>query len=202
MANFELLDPKRSVVVVIDLQGKLVDMVHRPRLVIDATKRLLQIAGLFEVPVLLTEQYPKGIGPTIAEIREAFDALTTPKRAITKVAFGCCGEPSFVRALAELLPGREPSERQVILAGIEAHVCVYQTALQLLARGEQVQLCWECVSGRGEEYRRHALARLETLGVQITNHETVAFEWARTNEHPQFKSLNRVLREGQLDGER
>ena len=75
MAAYELLDVARSVVVVIDLQGKLMDMIHRPRLVIDATKRLMQLAEIFEVPVILTEQYPQGLGVTHPEVREAFDAL-------------------------------------------------------------------------------------------------------------------------------
>jgi nicotinamidase-related amidase len=194
----QLLDAKRSVVVVIDLQGKLVTMVHRPRLVLDATKRLLRVAGIFGVPVMLTEQYPEGLGPTAAEVRELFDGLAVPKRTVSKTSFGCCGEPSFLRALGDMLPGIEPADRQVIVAGIEAHVCVQQTVLELLARGEQVFLCWECISGRGEEYRRHALERMQQAGARLTNHESVAFEWARGNEHPKFKELNRLLREGQI----
>ena len=195
-----LLDIKRSVVVVVDVQGKLVGMVHRPKLVLESIKRLLRVADIFGVPVVLTEQYPEGLGPTAAEIREVFDGLTVPKRHVSKTSFGCCGEPTFVRALAEMLPGIEPAERQVILAGIEAHVCVQQTAIELLNRGEQIYLCWECISGRGEEYRRHALDRMQQAGARLTNHETVAFEWARSNEHPKFKQLNRLLRDGQLTG--
>jgi hypothetical protein len=99
----QLLDAKRSVVVVIDLQGKLVTMVHRPRLVLDATKRLLRVAGIFGVPVMLTEQYPEGLGPTAAEVRELFDGLAVPKRTVSKTSFGCCGEPSFLRALGDML---------------------------------------------------------------------------------------------------
>jgi nicotinamidase-related amidase len=196
----ELLDVKRSVVVVIDLQGKLVHMVYRPKLVLEATQRLLRLAGIFGVPVVLTEQYPEGLGPTAAEVREVFDGLGVPKRYVSKTSFGCCGEPSFLRALSDMLPGVEPADRQVVLAGIEAHVCVQQTALELLARGEQIYLCWECISGRGEEYRGHALDRMQQAGARLTNHESVGFEWARGNEHPKFKELNRLLREGQVSG--
>jgi len=168
--------------------------------VLESTKRLLRLAGIFDVPVVLTEQYPEGLGPTAPEVREVFDALKVPKRYVPKVSFGCCGDPGFMRALAEMLPGVEPADRQVILAGIEAHVCVQQTAIELLDRGEQIYLCWECISGRGEEYRRHALDRMQQAGARLTNHESVAFEWARSNEHPKFKELNRLLREGQLTG--
>ena len=90
-----LLDSSRSILVVIDLQGKLVHMVQRPALVLEATRRLLRLADLFSVPVVLTEQYPKGIGPTEASIREAFDGLSTPTFFMEKTAFGCCGDTGF-----------------------------------------------------------------------------------------------------------
>jgi nicotinamidase-related amidase len=194
----ELLEADRSVVVVIDLQGKLMEMIHRPGLVIAATKRLMKLAEIFGRPVVLTEQYPEGLGGTHPEIRAAFDALQTSKRYVKKVAFGCCGEPDFHAALAEVLPGVPPARRQIVVAGIEAHVCVMQTVLELLSDGQQVHLCWECISGRGEEYRRHALGRMQQAGAWVTNHESVCFEWARTKDHAAFKAMNRVLREGQL----
>jgi len=194
----ELLDVKRSVVVVIDEQGKLMDMIHRPPLVISATKRLMQLADIFEVPVVLTEQYPQGLGITHPEVRAAFDGLKTTTRYVEKISFGCCGEPKFMQALAEVLPGVAPQDRQVVIAGIEAQVCVMQTVIELLRHGEQVHLCWECVSGRGEEYVMRALDRMQQAGAVLTNHESVCFEWARDSNHPGFRAMNRVLREGQL----
>ncbi len=197
MHTAELLDAARSIVVVIDLQGKLMQMVHRPDLVIAGTSRLLRLAELFRRPVVLTEQYPEGLGPTHPEIREAYDALDTPKRLVTKTSFGCCGEPAFAAALDELLPRVPAPHRQIIVAGIEAHVCVMQTVLELLRAESQVHLCWECVSGRGEEYRDHALQRMRQAGAWITNHESVAFEWARDKDHDAFRAMSRLLREGQ-----
>jgi nicotinamidase-related amidase len=194
----ELLAADRSVLVVIDLQGKLVEMVHRSELVLAATHRLLEIAELFQVPVVLTEQYPKGLGATHPEILARFDALTTTKRRIDKTLFGCCGDPGFDAALDELLPGVEAGERQLVVAGIEAHVCVMQTVLAARAAGHQVHLCWEAVSGRGAEYRQWALERMQQAGAVVTNHESVGFEWARHKDHPSFKALSALLKQGQL----
>ena len=196
----ELADAGRSIVVLIDLQGKLMDMVYRPDLVRAAAKRLLRFAELFEVPVVLTEQYPRGLGATQAEVLEVFEALATPKRRIEKVAFGCCGDASFLAALDELRPGLAAQRRQLIVGGIEAHVCVMQTVLAALAAGNQVQLCWEATSGRGVEYRQWALERMQQAGAVVTNHESVAFEWARDKDHPKFKALSALLKEGQLEG--
>ncbi len=196
----ELLNVYRSIVLVIDLQGKLMELIERPGLVVASTVRLLKLADLFRVPVILTEQYPKGIGPTHPEVRAAFHTLTVPKRVLEKVSFGCCGDYSFDRLLEELRPGVLPKDRQIVIAGIEAHVCVMQTTLELLREGNQVYLCWECVSGRGAEYRRHALDRMVQAGGVLTNHESVGFEWARNKDHPQFKAMSALFKEGQLSG--
>ncbi len=193
-----LADSDRSIVVVIDIQGKLVDMVHRPELVKAASKRLMRLAGLFEVPVVLTEQYPRGLGETHPDVLEVFDGLETPKQRLSKVSFGCCGDASFPEALRELRPGVAPEDLQLIVAGIEAHDCVMQTVLEALAAGHQVQLCWEAISGRGAEYRQWALERMQQAGAVITNHESVAFEWARDKDHPRFKAMSGVMKEGQL----
>lgn len=198
MPTSRMLDAERSCVVVIDLQGKLMEMAYRSEKVVAASCRLIRIADAFGRPVVLTEQYPEGLGTTHPAVRAEFDRLSTAKRHVTKTSFGCCGEPAFLRALDEVLPGVPPDRRQIVVAGIEAHVCVMGTVLELLAAGSDVHVCWECVSGRGEEYRRHALERMAQAGAQITNHESVGFEWARSKDHASFKALNRLLREGQI----
>jgi nicotinamidase-related amidase len=197
----EILDRDRSVVVVIDLQGRLAQAVHESAVVLESTRRLLQIAGLFEVPVILTEQYPEGLGPTVASIQAAYDALPGPKGKVAKTRFSCCGDEGFEAVLEELSGSTGEDRRQVVVAGIEAHVCVLQTALELRRRGTQVHLCGECVSGRGRAYRRWALDRMQQAGAVVTNHESAAFEWARDKDHPRFRDLNRLLREGQIGGE-
>jgi nicotinamidase-related amidase len=192
-----LLDASRSILVVIDVQGKLVHLVHRPALVLEACRRLLRLADLFRVPVVLTEQYPKGIGPTEEGLRTLYDGLATPTYFLEKTSFGCCGDAGFEPLLQQARPGLPPQQRQIVIAGIEAHVCVLQTVLELLGSGHEVHLCWDAVSGRGEEYRRHALERMAAAGATLTNHESVAFEWARDKNHPQFKALSALMKEGQ-----
>jgi len=198
MQPAELLDADRSAVVVIDLQGKLLEMTYRWERTVAATRRLMRLAEIFRHPVVLTEQYPEGLGPTHPEVRAAFDELTVPTRYVAKVSFGCCGDPGFEHALDEVLPETPPERRQIVVAGIEAHVCVMQTVIELIRAGSQVHLCWECVTGRGEEYRRHALDRMQQAGAIVTNHESVAFEWARTKDHEAFRAMNRLRREGQI----
>jgi nicotinamidase-related amidase len=194
----ELLDVNRSILVVIDYQGKLMEMIHRPQLVIASAIRILKLADLFGVPVVLTEQYPQGLGATHPEIRATFDALSSKKLYLDKTSFGCCGDAQFEALLAEARPGLAPAQRQVLIAGIEAHVCVMQTVIELLRSGQQVHVLWEAVSGRGEEYRKYAFKRMQQAGAIITNHESMAFEWARDKNHGCFKGMNQILREGQL----
>jgi nicotinamidase-related amidase len=195
-----LLDASRSILVLIDLQGKLVHMVHRPAMVLETARRLMLLADLFQVPVVLTEQYPKGIGPTEAGLRATFDGLATPTFFLEKTAFGCCGDPGFEALLQRARPDLAPGARQLVVAGIEAHVCVMQTVLELRASGQEVHLCWDAVSGRGEEYRRHALDRMAQAGAALTNHESVAFEWARDKNQAQFKAVSALMKEGQPQG--
>ena len=192
-----LLDPTRSTLVLIDLQGRLLPLVHRPALVLEAARRLLKLAELFAVPVVLTEQYPKGIGPTEPSLRELFDRLSNPGRFLEKTAFSCCGDPAFEGLLRQARPGLANPRHQIVVAGIEAHVCVLQTVLELREAGYEVQVCWDAVSGRGAEYRQHALERMAAAGATLTNHESVGFEWARHKNHPGFKALSALLKAGQ-----
>lgn len=109
-----LLDSKRSILVLIDLQGKLVSMAHRPARVLETARRLLRLADLFEVPVVLTEQYPKGIGLTEASIRTIYDGLATPRFLLEKSAFGCCADAAFEGLLQQARPGLLAGKRQVV----------------------------------------------------------------------------------------
>ena len=193
-----LLEPDRSLVLMIDMQERLLPLIHRSEMTIEACRRLLTLADLFEVPVLATELYPKGLGPTAGRLLETLESLTTETRRVEKSRFSCCGAEAFEAAFDELYGDLVNADRQVIVVGIEAHICVLQTTVELVERGCDVHVCWEGVSGRGAEYRRWALERMQQAGASITNHESVAFEWTRHRDDPRFKSVNQMFREGQI----
>ena len=196
-----LLEADRSLVLMIDMQERLVPVVERSTMTLAACERLLTLAGLFGVPVLVSEQYPKGLGATDARLLEVLAGLDCETRRIEKTRFSCCGAESFEVAFDELFGGLPVQDRQIIVVGIEAHICVAQTTVELLERGCEVQVCWEGVSGRGEEYRDWALERMHQAGATITNHESVAFEWARHKDDPRFKAVNQLFRQGQITDE-
>lgn len=184
----DLADCADSALVVVDLQGRLsaampADEAER---VAKATLRLLKAADCLGVPVLATEQYPQGLGPTQAEIAAAWPSATS---VFAKTGFSCCLAPGFVEALAE--SGR----RQVLLVGQEAHVCVLQSAYDLLQLGYRVQVLGDAVCSRNPEHKASALRRLQSRQVIVTNHESVLFEWLGDAAHPQFKAVSALLRE-------
>jgi nicotinamidase-related amidase len=143
---------------------------------------VLDVAKLLEIPVFATEQYPKGLGPTAAEI-----ARRLPTPIPTKTAFSCCGADTF---LEQLEMARRPN---VVLVGMETHVCVSQTAFDLLAAGLHVFVPVDAVAARGALDHDTALRGLELAGAIPTTAEAVAFEWVRDAAHPQFKAISKLV---------
>jgi nicotinamidase-related amidase len=190
-----LLEASRSTLLLIDLQGKLAHAVHQSALVLDTSARLVKLADLFTVPVILSEQYPKGLGPTEPGLLQAVEALATPALRLVKESFSCCGDPAFAGLLERAHPGLPRNRHQVVVAGIETHVCVLQTVVELRAADYEVHVCWDAVSGRGEERRARALERMAAAGAVLTNHESVGFEWARHKNHPSFKAMSALFKD-------
>jgi nicotinamidase-related amidase len=197
----ELCAADNAVLLVIDVQGKLAEMVHEAQRLRQVVGKVLRLADLFGVPVLMTEQYPKGLGPTTPELRELFDALSVEKHLLAKTAFGCCGDVEFNALLSRVGGGiqerragdvRRPVD--VVVVGMETHVCVQQTVLELLVRGYRAVVLADGVSGRLPEYHRLALERFRQCGAVITCYESVAFEWARTKDHARFKEMSAVIK--------
>ncbi len=145
--------------------------------------RLVRAAQILGIPVLATEQYPKGLGPTL----ESLAALIPDRPA--KTSFHCLGAPGVVEGLAAL------GVRHVTLAGIEAHVCVAQTALELLALGYGVQVPADAVGSRFAIDREFALRRLELAGAIVSTTEAVLFEWLGGAEHARFKEISALIKE-------
>jgi nicotinamidase-related amidase len=185
MRHPRTLDHARSALVVIDVQegyrGHTVEhdrMVRRVRMLVDA-------AALMKVPVLATEQYPKGLGHTQPEVAAGFGAATP---VIEKMSMSCCGVPRFVETLNAL------ARSQIVVCGIEAHACVNQTVHDLLARGYQVHVPYDAISARVEADYRAGWEKVVGSGAVPATVEMVCLEWVRTAEAPQFKAIHALIK--------
>jgi nicotinamidase-related amidase len=188
MSHIRLLEARDGGLLVIDLQEKLVPRVLDSASVVANVIRLIRGATALEIPVWATEQYPKGLGSTIPAV-----AALIPHRP-DKTSFSCCAVPELV----EQLHGR--GIRHVTLAGIEAHVCVAQTALELLGMNIVPQIAADAVSSRGTLDRDIALRRLQHAGAVISTTEAVLFEWIGCSDGPAFRIVSALIKES--DGAR
>ncbi len=174
-----LLKANGSTLLVIDVQERLLPHIHEGASVVEHASWLVRVATRLGVPVLATEQYPKGIGPTHAGLAALLPSPPKQKLHFSCVAAGCLDdEPAWARS-------------QVVLAGIEAHVCVLQTALELRAQGRGVFLVDEAVGSRRASDKALALERMRAHGVSIVSREMVAFEWLHESGTPLFKEVSR-----------
>ena len=155
--------------------------------------RLMKMADIFGAPVILTEQYPLGLGQSAPEVKDAFAALKTDKHFITKDSFSCTLEPAFNERLSELT-GIMSAPVNIVVAGIEAHICVWQTVIGLLQQGYSVRVCHDCTASRDKHNKKWALQSVLAMGVCVTSSESIAFEWARDKNHPQFRALNKLMK--------
>ncbi len=174
------IEPATATLCVIDVQERLLPAVPDAERVVDRCVRLAAAAELLGVPTILTEQYPRGLGATAPAL-----AGRLPP-AVAKMAFSCCGSEAFVAALP-------PTAATVVLAGLETHVCVAQTALDLLARGLGVFVAVDAVSSRHAIDHEFGLRRLEGAGAVLTTSEAILFEWCRSAEHPRFQDVRRLV---------
>ncbi len=173
-----------SVLLIIDIQGRLARIVQDSEKLISNVRILVQGMKILGVPVIVTEQYPQGLGHTVDEIAQELDGIDV----IEKSAFSCCGEPAFMSALAGL--GRP----NVLMCGIETHVCVYQTARDLVAAGYTPHLITDAVSSRFAENRTLGVHRIEMLGGVLTGMEMALFELLHESGTPQFKAISRLVK--------
>jgi len=178
-------DVTLSQFVIIDVQSKLATAMPADAMqtVIRNCGILAQVSGMLGVPVIATEQYPKGLGNTVPEL-SAWLAAVHP---VEKTSFSCLAEPKFSRQLTR-------DHTQIILAGMEAHICVLQTALDLIACGKQVFVVEDAVISRSPANKANALARLRDAGCIITNTESVVFEWLGAAEGEVFKAASKLIR--------
>lgn len=180
-----LADRDQSRLVIIDMQEKLAPAMDAAAM--QAVTRncgiLLQAAELLTVPAVHTEQYPQGLGPTLAALAQPLAG----KPCVAKTAFSSCGEPAFNRQLTS-------DRSQIVLAGMEAHICVLQTAMHLQAQGKQVFVVEDAVISRNPANKANALARLRQAGIIVANTESIVFEWLGVAEGDAFKQLSKLIR--------
>ncbi|MFC4157829.1 isochorismatase family protein [Chitinimonas lacunae] len=175
-----LLQAQDSLLLVVDVQEKLVPALNDASQTVAHIKWLLEAARLAAIPVLFSEQYPQGLGSTLPCLRQ----MAPESPLLSKTAFSCVA--------AGCLEGTN-LPRQVVLCGIEAHVCVLQTALDLLAAGREVFVVADAIDSRSCEDKSLALARLEAAGVTVISREMALFEWLRDAKAPAFREASRQL---------
>ena len=182
--SHELVCRSECQLLIIDMQEKVLAPIPvREQLVANCGK-LIEAAKLFSVPVVITEQYPKGLGPTVSELRGRLSDITTPE----KLRF------SAVEALNWGMAAERSDDRfKVVIAGIEAHVCVLQTVLDLLICGYQVHVAADAIGSRGKLDWKLALKRMASSGAVITTTEAILFEWCETAGTAEFKQLSKLV---------
>ena len=180
-----LLDRERACLVVVDVQTRLLGSIHEADVTVEQIRKAIRGFRIVGAPVLVTEQYRKGLGETEPTIAAAVGDATEP---IEKMSFSCAAHPPFLDQLAE--SGRT----QVVLCGIEAHVCVLQTAVQLVSRGYETYVLADAVSSRTPRNVEIALRRMEQSGVRHTSVEMSVFEMLHLCGTPEFKEWLAVIK--------
>lgn len=179
-----MLEINNTVLIIIDIQGNLAHSMYDKESLFKGLKQLIKGCTLLEIPVLLTEQNPKGLGPTLPEIKE----LLPDVAPVQKMSFSCCDEGSFMDQLAST------GKNQVLISGIESHICVYQTASGLLKRGFNLEIVSDAVASRFPENKKLALKKMTDAGIKMTGVEMALFELIKTAEHKKFRDIVKIIK--------
>jgi nicotinamidase-related amidase len=179
-----MLQEETSLLIVIDIQGNLARAAADRELLFESTRKLIQGARVFQLPILVTEQIPEKLGPTIPEI----DELLAGVGKIPKQTFSCCQNTAFIEAL------NKEDRKQILLCGIESHICVYQTAMDLLGRGYEVHVVADAVSSRTAQNREIGISKTIRAGAHLTSTETVLFELLKTAGSDKFKDIFTIVK--------
>ncbi len=179
-----LLTTDNTVLVIIDIQDRLFRVMPDKERLVQSVLKLIKGAKVLEIPIIMTEQYPAGLGLTLPEITE----LLPDVKPIEKISFSCCDAEPFQPALNTL------NRKQVLIAGIETHICVYQTAMALLGRGFEVQVVVDCVSSRDAENKKVCLAKMSRAGIGLTTTEMALFELLKVAKGEKFKQISNIVK--------
>jgi nicotinamidase-related amidase len=181
-ASVPTLDRSRSVLLLIDFQERLIPAIAGGDEVVANAGRLLAAAEALAVPVVMTEQNPKGLGPTVPELVRPDGDVPV----MAKMEFDACRASGVIDAL--------PAGHHIVVTGCEAHVCVLQTVLGLLDRSRRAYVVADAIGSRRRENREAALRRMERAGAEVITTEMAIFEWLGTADHPAFKSVISLLK--------
>jgi len=179
-----LIKPEESCLIVIDMQERLVPAMQAPARTIKNAGILIQAAKRLDVPILLTEQYPKGLGSTVPDLAKQLDGVPV----LEKVHFSCMKDAPFVSRF------REVNRKQAVIAGMEAHICVLQTGVSLMEEGYQIFVVTDATSSRTTESEKACLDRLGAAGAGIVTTEMVVFEWLGKAGTPEFRDLLKLMK--------
>ncbi|MGC7837737.1 hydrolase [Pseudomonas wayambapalatensis] len=181
-----LIDPRQATLLVVDIQERLIGAMSDPEGTRARARGLLAATAELELPMVISEQYPKGLGPTLAELK----AVATGAEIVEKLHFSCVA--------AECLPASLLAREQVIVCGMETHVCVLQTVLGLLGLGKQVFVVEDVCDSRTPASKAAGLARMRDAGAQIVTREMVLFELLGSASHPLFRHISKTYIVGDL----
>ncbi|MFT5387967.1 MAG: nicotinamidase-related amidase [Candidatus Omnitrophota bacterium] len=179
-----MFDPDNCILLIIDIQGKLSELVLNSSAVIKNTAVLAQTANYLNIPIIYTEQVPEKIGATVNDVKKHLQEIDP----ITKRTFSCCGEQKFIKSLSEL------NRNNIIVVGMEAHVCVYQTVYDLISKNYIVKVVKDAVSSRNEDDYNIAMHHMDQCKAQMTTTEMILCELIKSADHERFKDIMAFLK--------
>ena len=179
-----MLTIDNTALIIIDVQEKLFRVINDREALLENLLKIVSGARALGIPIVVSEQNPAGLGGTVPELK----TLLADIEPVSKFSFSCCGEERCQQQLADL------KRTQLLLAGIETHICVYQTALDLLEEGYEVEVLADCVGSRTVENKKLGLEKMKQAGAQITGIEMALFELQRVAKGESFKEISRLVK--------
>ena len=179
-----MLTTENTALLIIDVQGKLAQLMQGKEVLFENLQRMIRGAQILGIPIIWTEQNPKGLGPTIPEVAH----FLSDYQPIGKLSFSCCGNEDFMRELRAL------NRKQILITGIETHICVYQTAMDLINLGYEVEVVADAVSSRTVENKEIGLEKIRDGGGKSTTTETALFELLKVAEGEKFKEILQIMK--------
>jgi nicotinamidase-related amidase len=184
LGKLSMLNIQNCCLIVVDLQGKLAQLMHDKDTLFKNIEILIKSAKILNIPILWCQQCPESLGPTIPQIAQLLSGI----EPINKASFSCCGADQFRTKLTQL------ARKQILLCGIEAHVCIYQTAMDLIRLDYEVEVICDAVSSRTAENKQAAMTKMTAAGARLTTTEMALFELLKTADHPQFKQIAKLIK--------